>query len=206
MINDNLIRNLGDQLGRFINDAAAREDMHKSLNTIVQNVFARLDLVTREQFDAQLETVERLRGQLERLEAEVERLQQELGERDGQCAIDRADLAIESQLADELEALQVCREDLLGVRGEDTERDREVIAAAVLGQVGRRQVDRQAPGRGKAKAGIGDGPVHAIAALAHRGFGQTDDREARHAVGEIDLDHHRWCGDADLGAGVNDGE
>ena len=82
MINDNLIRNLGDQLGRFINDAAAREDMHKSLNTIVQNVFARLDLVTREQFDAQLETVERLRGQLERLEAEVERLQQELGGRE----------------------------------------------------------------------------------------------------------------------------
>jgi BMFP domain-containing protein YqiC len=82
MINDNLIRNLGDQLGRFINDAAAREDMQKSLNTIVQNVFARLDLVTREQFDAQLETIERLRAQLERLEAELARVQQELGDRE----------------------------------------------------------------------------------------------------------------------------
>lgn len=81
MINDNLIRSLGDQLGRFISDAAAREDMQKSLNAIVQNVFARLDLVTREQFDAQLETLERTREQLERLEAELAKLTQELDAR-----------------------------------------------------------------------------------------------------------------------------
>jgi hypothetical protein len=78
MINDNLIRSLGDQLGRFINDSAAREDMNRSLNTIVQGVFARLDLVTREQFDAQLETLERTRAQLERLEAELAQLNQRL--------------------------------------------------------------------------------------------------------------------------------
>jgi len=78
MINDNLIRSLGEQLGRFVSDARSREDMQQSLNTIVQNVFARLDLVTREQFDAQLETLERTREQLERLEAEVARLQEQL--------------------------------------------------------------------------------------------------------------------------------
>ena len=80
MINDNLLRNLGDQLGRFISDAGAREDMQKSLNTNVQAAFARLDLVTREQFDAQLETLERTRAQLAELEAEVGRLQQQLAE------------------------------------------------------------------------------------------------------------------------------
>lgn len=80
MIDDKLIRNLGDQLGRFISDSAAREDMRRSLNTIVQSVFARLDLVTREQFDAQLETLERTRAQLERLEAEIARLQEQLAE------------------------------------------------------------------------------------------------------------------------------
>ena len=80
MINDNLIRSLGDQLGRFIGDSAAREDMQKSLNTIVQGVFARLDLVTREQFDAQLETLERTREQLTRLEDELARLQEQLAE------------------------------------------------------------------------------------------------------------------------------
>ena len=83
MINDNLIRSLGEQLGRFIGDTAAREDMQKSLNTIVQNVFARLDLVTREQFDAQLETLERTRAQVERLEAEIAALQEQLSALEG---------------------------------------------------------------------------------------------------------------------------
>ena len=80
MINDNLIRNLGEQLGRFVSDARSREDMQQSLNAIVQNVFSRLDLVTREQFDAQLETLERTRAQLDHLEAELARLQQQLTE------------------------------------------------------------------------------------------------------------------------------
>jgi len=80
MINDKLIRNLGDQIGRFIGDSAAREDMQKSLNSIVQTAFARLDLVTREQFDAQLETLERTRQQLARLEGELAQLQERLAE------------------------------------------------------------------------------------------------------------------------------
>jgi BMFP domain-containing protein YqiC len=80
MINDNLIRNLGDQLGRFISDTAAREDMQKSLNGIVQTAFARLDLVTREQFDAQLETLEQTRAQMARLEQEIEQLKNQLAE------------------------------------------------------------------------------------------------------------------------------
>jgi BMFP domain-containing protein YqiC len=80
MINDSLLRGLGDQLGRFIGDAAAREDLQKSLETIVQGAFARLDLVTREQFDAQLETLERTREQLARLEDELARLQEQLAE------------------------------------------------------------------------------------------------------------------------------
>jgi BMFP domain-containing protein YqiC len=83
MINDNLIRSLGEQLGRFVSDARSREDMQQSLNAIVQNVFARLDLVTREQFDAQLETLERTRAQLEHLETELARLQEQLTAQDG---------------------------------------------------------------------------------------------------------------------------
>ena len=83
MINDNLIRSLGEQLGRFVSDARSREDMQQSLNTIVQNVFARLDLVTREQFDAQLETLDRTRAQLEHLETELARLQEQLSAQDG---------------------------------------------------------------------------------------------------------------------------
>jgi BMFP domain-containing protein YqiC len=82
MINDNLIRSLGEQLGRFVSDARSREDMQQSLNAIVQNVFARLDLVTREQFDAQLETLERTRAQLDHLDTELARLQEQLTAQD----------------------------------------------------------------------------------------------------------------------------
>ncbi|MCG3171362.1 MAG: hypothetical protein CALGDGBN_02963 [Pseudomonadales bacterium] len=80
MINDSLLRGLGDQLGRFIGDAAAREDMQKSLETIVQGAFARLDLVTREQFDAQLGLLRQAREQIDRLEEELARAQQRLTE------------------------------------------------------------------------------------------------------------------------------
>ena len=66
MIEDKLLRSLGDQLGRFIGDAALREDMQKSLETVTQGAFARLDLVTREQFDAQIELLQQAREQIER--------------------------------------------------------------------------------------------------------------------------------------------
>jgi ubiquinone biosynthesis accessory factor UbiK len=78
MNNDNLLRAIGDQLGRFIGDSAVRADLQKSINSVVQTAFARLDLVTREQFDAQLETLERTRAQLQALESQIEQLQQQL--------------------------------------------------------------------------------------------------------------------------------
>ena len=80
MNNDSLLRAIGDQIGRFIGDSAAREDLQKSLNTLVQSAFARLDLVTREQFDAQLETLEQTRAQLTALEARLALLQEKLNE------------------------------------------------------------------------------------------------------------------------------
>ena len=78
MRNDNPFRNFGDQLGRFISSSAAREDLQKSLNVLVQTAFAKLDLVTRAQFDAQLETLADAQQQLESLENELAALQSRL--------------------------------------------------------------------------------------------------------------------------------
>ena len=58
--------------------------------------------------------------------------------------------------------------------GEDSKRDREVVATAFLGQVRRREVDRQPAGR-KLELALGKRRAHAIPALSHRGFRETDD-------------------------------
>ena len=78
MSNDRFIRNFGDQLSRFISSSAAREDMQKSLNVLVQGAFAKLDLVTREQFDSQLESLKQAEAQLASLEEELAILQARL--------------------------------------------------------------------------------------------------------------------------------
>jgi len=75
MASDNLLRGLGDQLGRFISDPGAREDMQKSVNVLVQNALGRLDVVTREQFDAQLEKLQRAEQQLAAMEEQLAALQ-----------------------------------------------------------------------------------------------------------------------------------
>ena len=80
MINETLLRDLGSRINQFISEAPAREDMQKTLNSLIQNAFTSLDLVTREQFDAQLETLEQARARIEELEAQLTELSQQLEE------------------------------------------------------------------------------------------------------------------------------
>src|SRR3546814_16410785 len=79
--------------------------------------------------------------------------------------------------------------DLLG-GGEDAERDREIKARAVLGQISRRQIAGDALQR-KAIAAVADRGPHAILGLAHGGFRQTHDVEAGTTRREMDLDGER---------------
>jgi len=72
---DSFVRNLGDQLGRFIGNSAAREDMRRSLNIAAQRAFDSLDLVTREQFDEQVEKLRQAEARLTELENELTTLQ-----------------------------------------------------------------------------------------------------------------------------------
>ena len=78
MINETLLRDLGSRINQFISESPAREDMQKTLNSLIQNAFNSLDLVTREQFDAQLETLEQARTRIDELEAQLAELTQQL--------------------------------------------------------------------------------------------------------------------------------
>ena len=55
-----------------------QEDLKKNLKTILNAAFARMDLVTREEFDVQAELLARTRAKLEAMERQVALLEAEL--------------------------------------------------------------------------------------------------------------------------------
>jgi len=78
MINTKFIDDLARQISNSIPAGVKglSQDVEKNVHTLVQGAFARLDLVTREEFDVQAKVLARTREKLEALEklvAELER-------------------------------------------------------------------------------------------------------------------------------------
>ena len=71
-----------DDLARQISEAipagvkGMQEDVQKNIHTLLQGALSRLDLVTREEFDAQTQVLARTRAQLEQLEKILTGLEQ----------------------------------------------------------------------------------------------------------------------------------
>jgi len=59
----------------------SRDELQKSLHAVAQSTLAKLDLVTREEFDAQSAVLERTRTRLEQLEKQLQQLTEELAKR-----------------------------------------------------------------------------------------------------------------------------
>jgi BMFP domain-containing protein YqiC len=66
------------QLGDKVGGSAVRGEMDKSMRALAQSALSRLDLVNREEFDAQAEILARTRARVVELEAAVEALGREL--------------------------------------------------------------------------------------------------------------------------------
>ncbi|MEH6548438.1 MAG: accessory factor UbiK family protein [Pseudomonadales bacterium] len=64
------------QLGEILPGPAMTEDLQKGLHSVVQSFLAKLDIVTREEFDAQQAVLLRTRAKVD----ELERLLAELSE------------------------------------------------------------------------------------------------------------------------------
>ncbi len=67
-----------DELNRKVNDllaATPAKDIERNLRALLSSLFARLDLVTREEFDVQQQVLLRAREQLKQLEARVAELE-----------------------------------------------------------------------------------------------------------------------------------
>jgi BMFP domain-containing protein YqiC len=81
-----LFSELQQQFGQFVPDMAraAREDVEQHARAAVMSVLARLDLVTREEFDAQAAVLQRTREKLEALEKRVSTLEVAVQDSQGQ--------------------------------------------------------------------------------------------------------------------------
>jgi hypothetical protein len=119
------------------------------------------------------------------------------GDRRGQHARHRAQAAIEGELAHRREAREEAGiED--PARHHQRQRDRQVVVAALLVEVGGREVDGDAA-RGKREADRRQRGAHALAALRDGLVGQSDQQEGGQPAAEMDL--HVDIDDVDAGEG-----
>jgi ubiquinone biosynthesis accessory factor UbiK len=78
MLNPKLL----DEISAKIKEAVAQspaKDMEKNLQAVLQSVFSRLNLITREEFDVQQEVLLRTREKLAALEARVAAMENKAG-------------------------------------------------------------------------------------------------------------------------------
>ena len=73
---DEISRRIADILPPGIREV--RQDLEKNLHSVLQSAFARLDLVTREEFEVQSAVLSRTREKLEVLESQVAALEKQL--------------------------------------------------------------------------------------------------------------------------------
>ena len=80
MRNETLFQELNARFSELIANSPAR-DFEKNARALLTGFFARLDLVTREEFDVQSDVLRRTREKLEQLEAKLVELESYLASR-----------------------------------------------------------------------------------------------------------------------------
>ncbi len=77
MITPKFFEGLNEQISQLVGEGPLKtqEELKKNVNVMLQAAFSRLDLVTREEFDAQNEVLMRTRTMLEQLQKQVETLE-----------------------------------------------------------------------------------------------------------------------------------
>ncbi|MEW5708653.1 MAG: accessory factor UbiK family protein [Pseudomonadota bacterium] len=81
MVRKELLDEIGSRVSEVL-AASPAKDLEKNLKALLASVFARLDLVTREEFDVQREVLARTREKLEALERRVAALEAQAGEQE----------------------------------------------------------------------------------------------------------------------------
>lgn len=126
------------------------------------------------------------------------------GQGGGQGGSHRAQFARERQFTEKFVVAELRQRNLAG-GGEYAQGNGQVKTSALFGQVGGGQVDGDAS-RGKFQMAIKYGRAHPVLAFFYGSFGQANNGQARQAVGQVYLNGNQRGGDAQFGAGIDDGE
>lgn len=78
-MDQNILKDIDRRMREVLAQSPAA-DLEKNLRALMTSFFARLDLVTREEFDVQRQVLLRTREKLARLEAEVAELERKVGD------------------------------------------------------------------------------------------------------------------------------
>src|SRR3990172_1826550 len=100
------------------------------------------------------------------------------------------------QLTDKLIFFQ-CTPGDLSRGSKDSQGNGEVITSTFFREVGRCEIDGDAPCR-EFELGVQYGPAHTILAFFDGSLGQADNRETGKTVGDMDLDSYQWRIDTSL--------
>jgi BMFP domain-containing protein YqiC len=86
MLNQNIIETLSAQLSELFEGGRGlpgQEAMRQQVRAVLQSSFARLDLVTRDEFDAQAAVLGRTREKVDQLELKLSKIEQRLDNGNG---------------------------------------------------------------------------------------------------------------------------
>lgn len=81
MAKTDFIEQLVQQASKLANGAQVQQDIESKLRVLMQGAFNRMDLVSRDEFDAQSAVLARTREKLEALEQQLQQLQGEIDAR-----------------------------------------------------------------------------------------------------------------------------
>jgi hypothetical protein len=124
---------------------------------------------------------------------------------EGHDTVHRPQGSVESQLPDQRAARQARHGRQLPRGSEDADGDRQVVPGAVLRQVGRRQVDRDAARR-RLEATVAERTSDSLAGLLHLAAGKAHDRQRGQTERHVHLNADRDAVDAEQGRGMCLGE
>lgn len=80
MVDKNFFDELSQQISRLLPAANAMgEDIKKSVSAAMQSSFQKMDLVTREEFEAQVTALQRAQEKIAAMEAVINRLEEQVG-------------------------------------------------------------------------------------------------------------------------------